>query len=158
MVRQIVSIIRLHGSRCKGEPLRTWGEIEQVAEIEVPEVVRRCVPTCDKVIIVVEMPARKTKGGVIKPDEVIEKEKGGSGWVVSLGPDAGHILCAASGISDRDNLRGIKVGFGKFAGDALAVHDTDEGFKGRFRMIPEDRILWVFDVDLDRPARHLKAS
>jgi len=127
--------------------LKTWTELEAMAGLTIPRVVRRATPTGDGVIVVVEVPEKMTQGGILKPEEVIEKQTGGSGWVLCLGPEAGDLLMDAAGIKDddREKLLGLHVVWGRYGGEALPVPDTEDEFKARFRVIKEEHIRVVLD-------------
>jgi hypothetical protein len=118
--------------------------VEQAAGLTIPEALLRGSPTGDKLAVLVEMPPERSEGGrIIKPQEVLAREMGGSGWIVALGPEAGHDLLAAAGVESRDQLLGRKVVWGKYAGDALVVTDRDDEFKSRFRIIRDEFVMWV---------------
>lgn len=117
----------------------------------IPEAVRACMPTGDKILVLVEAPPELTEGGLIKPQQVIAREMGGSGWIIALGPEAGTVVGeAAAQLLGRDVLRselvGAKVVWGRYGGEALVVTDREDEFQSRFRIIKEEHIMCILST------------
>lgn len=117
----------------------------------IPQAVRACIPTGDKILVLVEAPPELTEGGLVKPQQVIAREMGGSGWIVALGPDAGTVVGeAAAQLLGRDILRseliGAKVVWGRYGGEALVVTDREDEFQSRFRIIKEEHIMCLLST------------
>lgn len=115
----------------------------------IPDEVSRAIPTGDKILVLVEAPPEMTQGGLVKPQQVIDREMGGSGWIITLGPDAGELVGqAAVALSDQESINrgdlvGAKVVWGRYGGEALVVTERDDEFKSRFRIIKEEHIMCV---------------
>lgn len=126
-----------------------WEEMERLADLEIPAAVRNCAPTGDKLLVVIERASPRTQSGlIIKSEQTVTMETGGSGWVLSAGPEVGHYLLPAVGLDDsaRQRILGMKLCFGRHAGEALVVRDTEDSFNSRFRIIQEQWVMCVLDV------------
>lgn len=130
--------------------MRTWDEIEKTANIAIPPIVRRATPLPGLIIVVVEMPPERTEGGLYKTRDTVDREMGGSGWIVAVGPCTGELLQQAASLGSqymatRQELLGRHICWGKYAGDPLVVTDRDDEFRSRFRVIKEEHVLLVLD-------------
>jgi hypothetical protein len=119
---------------------------------KVPQVVLEYVPIWDFIVVLEEQPMEVTAGGIHKPSSTVDKEAGGSGWLISIGPDACLDTVGCPDHLDPTTLGrrllpghpndwlGRKMVFGKFAGDRLPVLDTDDDWRGRFKILKVEHL------------------
>lgn len=141
----------------------TWEELEALAGISIPPVVRTFTPTTDKLLVVLEVPPEMTEGGIVKTQQSREAEMGGSGWVVRVGPQCGfQILQAAVYPIEMDPIGlqmdllapavfGRHVCWSRYGGDTFIVTDRDDEFKSRFRILKEEHVVGVLGPTNNQP-------
>ena len=125
----------------------SWEEIERLAGIAIPPVVRTALPLEDRVIVVIEAPKAKTAGGLYKSEQTMAQEMGGSGWVLRAGPECHQLAAAVRGFKaappEPETVVGLHVCWGRYSGEALVVTDRDDEFRSRFRVLMEEHLLLV---------------
>lgn len=87
----------------------------------IPEEVIRFKPTEDRVFIRRENKGeKKTKGGIIIPDNA--QDKPNMGYVIAIGPD---VFEAKDGFKNPAYFVGDEIMFGKYAGSEMTHMDND---------------------------------
>lgn len=124
-----------------------WADLERICGHTIPTEARQCCPVGDWLLVVIEKAPSQSKGGIVYTDQTKDEETGGSGWVVNMGPEAGHLLAMAMGRAGHPEVAlGAKIAFGKYVGHPLMVHDNDRATRSRFILLKEEHVLAVLDV------------
>lgn len=119
----------------------TLSQVEALVGLTLPPDVLKWRPLGPLVVVVTEPVSETTASGrIIKTPATRAMEEGGAGYIVSVGPEAGERLAEAAGTID---IVGLHAVWGRHAGEALVVFDTEDDFKTRFRIIKEEHLLLV---------------
>jgi len=117
----------------------------------IPDEVFEYRPLRDGVILVIEPVARRTRGGIVRTDDTVEAESGGSGYILAAGElsninmlgsaEVPSGLALATNSQDPSDYCGLKAVFNRWSGVTLRVSDTDADFKGMYRSMRECDLL-----------------
>ncbi len=104
-------------------------------------------------LIVLLNPAPEQHSGLILPEEWRDREKTGSGWVVSVGPLVGTGCPHPGGpLAHPSAMLYRQVVFGSYAGKVLQVEFYDRQMKAPF-VVLTDRDIWALNL---APSSHLE--
>lgn len=125
---------------------KEWLEKQKQREKEQKEVtlsellVTTLTPQEDRIIVWRDKAERFTEGGLLKPDEVLQKERPSRGTVIAVGPGKVVDDAAIGNYIQAKILRGMEVVHGKDLGFASLGSEIQTMVKPNYK--PGDRIMF----------------